>query len=188
MLQAIGTKCQVDSDSWPLGNRQGRGCWATGTFGGEVHQLAGMAYFPGKVVGHALLDFMDRCGMPIRHAIEGMDQLAIFGEDEDEDVAGRLILFVSTHQRLNFFGSIFRFAATPTGDDERGQRLLHLRVAETTASEMIGTGSGVAGEEIATCGDIGDPEQCHGPVFLLGSLFGLFETLSPVELEEFELA
>lgn len=126
--------------------------------------------------------------MPIRHAIEGMDQLAIFGEDEHEDIAGRLILFVGSHQLLNFFGSVFGFAATPTGDDKGCQRLLNLRVAETTASEMIGTGSGVTCEEIAACGDVGDPEQCNGPVFLLGPLPCVFEAIGPVELEEFELA
>lgn len=188
MLQAVGTEGQVDSDSWPLGHRQGRGCWATGTFGGEVQQLAGMAYFSGEIVGHALFDFMYRGGVTIGHAIEGMNQLAIFGENEDQDVAGRLIFLASTHQLLNFFGSVFWFAATPTGDDKGCQRLLHLRVAETTASEMIGTGSGVAGEEIAACGDVGDPEEYDGPVFLFCTVFGLIKAIGPVELEEFQLA
>lgn len=65
--------------------------------------------------------------------------------------------------------------------------MLYLRVAETTASEMIGTGSGVAGKEIAPCGNVGDPEQCNGPMFLPGTLPGLLKSVGPVELEEFQL-
>ncbi len=147
-----------------------------------------MLYLLSKVAGHALLEFMDRGGVAVRHAIEGMDQLAFLREDEHEDVAGRLVLLVSTDQLLNFFGSVFGFAATPTGDDERCKRLLNLRVAETTASEMIGTGSGVAGEEIAARGDVGDEEQCDGPTFLFCPFFGVVEAIRPVELEEFQLA
>lgn len=96
--------------------------------------------------------------MTVGHGIEGMDILAQAIEDEDEDVT--LITSSSTlsEQLLYVVGGIFWFSAVPEGDDVGSQGLLHSGVAETTASEVVGTGSGVAGKEVAPGGDIGDPE------------------------------
>jgi len=125
--------------------------------------------------------------MTVGHGIEGMDILAQAIEDEDEDVT--LITSSSTlsEQLLYVVGGIFWFSAVPEGDDVGSQGLLHSGVAETTASEVVGTGSGVAGKEVATRSDVGDPKEDDGPFLLLSALFGLSKVRSPVEIVEREL-
>lgn len=102
--------------------------------------------------------------MNIGHRIERMYILALAIQHEDEDVA--LLLSGSLlKDLLHLLGCIFGFSTIPQGDDAGCQCLLYCGVAETTASEVVSAGSGVARKEIAPCGDVGDHDQ-HDRSFL----------------------
>lgn len=100
--------------------------------------------------------------MTVGHRIKGMDILALAIENKDQDVALTSASSTLPEQLLDIVGSVFGFSAVPQGDDVGSQSLLDCRVAETTASEVIGAGSGVTGEEVTAGSDVGDPDQDNG--------------------------
>ena len=95
-----------------------------------------------------------------------MNVLTLFVQHKYEDIALALRTASLAHQFTDILSSIFWFTAVPERDDVGDQGLLDGGTAETTASEMIGTGSGVACEKVTPGCDVCDPDKNNGSLFL----------------------